>query len=193
MKHQIKHNGELVATIETHGDSVIVVHEPVNPDYSHLIGKWVRYCLEGFESEFFFSKWVKIKSVRFLRNETENGVVKPEGLHFRIYGNDCFNESLEYHESCFDLSNPRDTNPDEEDRVIPFDAVRWRKGDFVRVQMRDGREVMQLTEFECYDSYPLRGVYDGELGSWKKDGAYGTAERNKSRYDLMLVIKGGEQ
>jgi hypothetical protein len=79
------------------------------------------------------------------------------------------------------------------ERVIPFDIERWRKGDFVRVQTRDEREVMQLTEFNCTDSYPLRGVYNGVLGSWRTGGAYGFTERHKSRHDLMLVVKGGEK
>ena len=192
MKHEIRKDGELVATIETHGDSVIVVHEPVNPDYSHLIGKWVRYCLEGFESEFFFSKWVKIKSVRFLSSETENGVVKPEGLHFRIYGNDYFNESPEYHESCFDLSNPRDTNPDEEERVIDFDIELWRSRDYVRVQTREGMEVVQLTEFDCTDSHPLIGIFDDRIQTWKLNGGWKVGGLITS-VDLMLVVKGGEK
>jgi hypothetical protein len=194
MKHQIKHNGELVATIETHGDAVVVIHEPANPDYSHLIGKWVRYCLSGFESEFFFSKWVKIKSVQFLDHDMiEGSIMVNAGHQFTLHENPYLNDYEEYHESCFDLSDPRDTNPDEEERIIPFALERWRKGDYVSVQTRDGIEVMQLTEFECFDSFPLRGVYDGALGSWKKDGAYGLAERDKSRHDLMLVVKGGGQ
>jgi hypothetical protein len=291
MKHQIKHNGELVATIETHGDAVVVVHEPkweikpvqfaanrdthvectpeqraeiiriareygrgvygstekgvgsdvyinlfwnynhnyvcatcatpeddqsfnwvpfdefvarlkaewveekrepANPDYSHLIGKWVRYQLEGYEQDSFFSKWGKIESVRFLDHDMIDGSITVKaGLQFTLHENPYFNHYKEYHESCFDLSDPRDTNPDEEERVISFDIERWRRGDFIRVQTRDGIEVMQLTGFECCDSFPLRGVYDGALGSWKKDGAYGLAERNKSRHDLMLVVKGG--
>jgi hypothetical protein len=176
MKHEIRKDGELVATIETHGDAVVVVHEPANPDYSHLIGKWVR-CIGGSVTSQISGKWYQV-----LRNIFPGLVISDEnGDNDYVWF---------YPNSSFDLSSPRDTNPDEEERVIPFDAVRWRKGDFVRVQQRDGREVMQLTKFECCDSYPLRGVYDGELGSWKKDGAYGLTE---SRYDLMLVVKGGDQ
>jgi hypothetical protein len=181
MKHEIRKDGELVATIETHGDSVIVVHEPVNPDYSHLVGKWVQYYLEGYEQESFFSKWVKIESVRTTK----------AGLQLTLHENPYLNDYEEYHESCFDLSNPRDTNPDEEERVIPFALERWRSRDYVSVQTRDGQEVMDLTEFASIEL--LAGVIKGNrfTTNWLINGRIDLFFDKP--IDLMLVIKGGKQ
>lgn len=178
MKHEIRKDGELIATIETHGDAVVVIHEPQpevqpeKPDYSHLVGKWMR-CSWGE----YYGKWVK-----FLGKT--NGL--PEIFNIEVDG--CRIEHL--HISWLDLSNPRDTNPDEEERVIEFDIERWRKGDYVAVKTRDGREVTQLTEFKCESSHPIGGVLEDIFKTWKATGEL--AINGKNNKDLMLVVKGGQ-
>jgi hypothetical protein len=166
MKHEIRKDGELIATIETHGDAVVVVHEP-QPE-ENLIGKWVR-CLAG-AGVAKRNAWYKCI-----------GFWGDKGLNFQDFW-------LSW--NFIDLSNPRDTNPDEEERVIPFDIERWRKGDYVRVQTRGGREVTQLTWFEVKHNFPLFGVLNWTVESWKNNGHWTNSEMTNP-IDLTLVVKGG--
>lgn len=40
------------------------------------------------------------------------------------------------------------------------------------VQTRDGREVKQVTVFDCDEEFRVRGVVDGKLQSWTIDGTF---------------------
>ena len=59
-----------------------------------------------------------------------------------------------------------------ETTVIKFDYDRWKKGDYLRVVTRDGREVKQLTEFECRGDYSIYGSLENEVNCWFKDGRW---------------------
>jgi hypothetical protein len=179
---------EFVARLK--GEWVEPTKEPAQRDYSHLINKWVRYCYKGYEYYPFFDKWTQVKSVRFLAHDIMEGEeVRISGLQFKLHDNGYFSSLNEYNECCFDLTDIRDTNPDEVERIIPFDIERWRKGEFVRVQTRDGREVKQLTEFESVEfGERFSGVLNSSLQKWYEHGAFLDARIDDR--DLMLVVKG---
>jgi hypothetical protein len=245
MKHHIKDGDRLIATIETHGDAIVVVHEPqpteepktnllypqgleavvkdgeipksiwcnyngtkyeyrlVEPteepaqmdcgidnlgpismsptglrrhpaqrDYSHLINKWVKCSYFKYDG-----KWVKILS-------KANGIL--DNYQIAIDGSRIDHLHIKW----LDLSNPLDYNPDEVERIIPFDIERWRKSEFVKVQTRDGREVEQLKEYDCIMT-PFVGIIKGHSGvsCWHENGCYSNIGEEHS-HDIMLVVKG---
>ena len=173
---------EFVARLK--GEWVEQTEEPAQMNYSHLIGKWVMRI--GFSSHCYTQwKWYK--------------VVSDENPATGIAIIDCDNYPISCYESFvaqFDLTNPLDYNPDEVERIIPFDIERWRSGDFVRVQTRDGRlpdkfnEVEQLKEYDCILT-PLVGIIKGHTGvsCWGYNGKYGNLSEEHS-HDLVLVVKG---
>jgi hypothetical protein len=201
MKHHIKDGDRLIATIETHGQAVVVAHEPTEKpktnllypegleavvkdgemqneepaqDYSHLIGKWFQ-CICTNSVFFKLHNWYRC-------------IGNPNEIFAFIDSSGDPNGFVGDNHIYFDLSNPRDTNPDEIERIIPFDIERWRTGDFV--QTRDGREVEQLKEYDCTLT-PLVGIIKGQAGvsCWSYNGNYGNLSYEHS-HDLMLVIKG---
>lgn len=89
------------------------------------------------------------------------------------------------------FATDRDTNPDDDEHIIPFDIERWRSGDFVRVQTRDGREVEELKEFKCVGT-PLVALIEGQHGvvTYGIDGGFFIDDTERPE-DLMLVVKGG--
>jgi hypothetical protein len=137
--------------------------EPAQPDY---LGKWVK-CLWPLHK----GEWAKI---------VVNDIVQVEFSDFK---------TGHFQIKWFDLTDIRDTNPDEVERIIPFDIERWRSGEFVRVQTRDGREVKQLTEFESVKfGERFSGVFNLSLKQWYEHGAFLDARIDDR--DLMLVVKG---
>ncbi len=97
-------NGEVTTDDGTKFQITEVKSETVAPDYSHLVGKWVR-CSDSFDQDHFtIGKWYKCisnpaKPRAFLDNDMrENGF---------NYGDE--NKNPKY----FDLSNPLDYNPTE--------------------------------------------------------------------------------
>jgi hypothetical protein len=155
--------------------------QPSKPDYSRLIGKWVK-CKDNRGLE----DWEVGKYYPVTAIFPDGDPIIPSSLGL----NDCpigwggANE-------CFDLTDPRDTNPDEVERVIPFDLERWRSGDYVRVQVRDGAEVRQLTYFDYDGEFPFRGIVRGDIRVWRSTGIVSLNE--KTNTDLTLVIKGGAE
>ena len=152
--------------------SLFEPEKPSEPDYSHLIGKWIYCNHEDIEG------WVKViscSSIPFPQNLVVQKNGRYDGLHI----------------SHFNLKDPRDTNPDEAERVIPFDIERWRSGDFVRVQTREGDEVTQLVWLDCTAIYPFVGVSYGNKREWMTNGRF--LEHQEDPRDLILVIKGGEK
>jgi len=196
MKHHIKDGDRLIATIETHGDAIVVVHEPTiklltekpaQMDYSHLVGKRVKYVGK--------SDGVYTNGLYYEVISSDDQV---SGIGILDDGDDgsktcfCTHSSNGWQDflSRFDLSNPLDYNPDEQERIIPFDIERWRSGDFVRVQTRDGRMVEQLKGYDCIMT-PLVGIIKGHAGvsCWHENGCYSNIGEERS-HDIMLVVKG---
>lgn len=92
-KEQFEINGKKFQIIE-------VKEAEEQPDYSHLVGKWLR-CIElekGWNSFFEVGKWYKVEGF----NNTH-----PQHKGFE------FNRQSWAKYNFFDLSNPSDTNPDE--------------------------------------------------------------------------------
>jgi hypothetical protein len=54
------------------------------------------------------------------------------------------------------------------------------------VVTRDGREVTQLTKFDCDGNYPLCAVVDGKIISFTIDGTY-LSKRGECLYDLFMT------
>ena len=193
MKHLIKDGDRLIATIETHWDTVVVLHEPqpeAKPDYSHLIGKWVKYWLQQFKNHRFYGLWFRVNRVVW---KGERLIVYVDGWDDEEGTVNNVGDGVNDLSCCFDLSNPRDTNPDEEERVIPFDIERWRKGDYVRVQTRDGISVI-VFDTGIDGDYPIVGrktdPEDCTVLSWQRNGIFHTEKMGQS-FDLTLVVKGG--
>jgi hypothetical protein len=68
--------------------------------------------------------------------------------------------------------------------MIPFNIDKFRAG--AKVITRDGREVKQLTEFDCDERYPLSGVVKRELVSWTIEGLeWGKLSEDVSDNDLF--------
>jgi hypothetical protein len=225
MKHHIKDGDRLIATIETHGQAIVVVHEPQpteepktnllypegleavvkdgeipksiwcnyngtkyeyrpQRDYSHLVGKWVMRI--GFSNACYTQwKWYKVVS----DDNPVTGIAILDCDNSPITCKDTFDD-YEAFVAQFDLTDIRDTNPDEVERIIPFDVERWRKGEFVRVQTRDGREVEQLKEFKCVGT-PLVALIEGlhTIIGYGIDGSHAD-DYTRRPEDLMLVVKG---
>jgi hypothetical protein len=194
MKHEIKLGDKLIATIETHDGAVVTIVEPQgkvtdahsslvldelqNPDYSHLIGKWVM----SIESKWGFrkGKWYKMfdSLVGELGALDENGEVH------------CFYRPKEW----FNLTDPRDTNPDEPKEVrIPFSIERYDSGDFIRYETRDGRvpENVYVRKYRS-NMWPVVVTLPDQLCVLSIGGYYTRAEC-KSVLDLLMVIKDGDK
>ena len=69
-------------------------------------------------------------------------------------------------------------------KLLPFNLQRALAGD--KVVTRGGREVTQLTRFDCKTSFTVVGVMDGAVHTWKEDGRY---VEQSSRYDLFMAPK----
>lgn len=159
------------------------------PDYSHLIGKWVKCysdpTLKYRESDpgkvvnFPVGKWFHVSE------QHPNGYLVVDGPAPYSEGLSFFCSNAELF---FDLSNPRDTNPDDlpDEVKIPFDYERWKAGDFIRVETEDGKAVEKLTDFEV-GNYPLHGVYCGIVTNWMKGGYI--AAKELSPTNLTLIVK----
>jgi hypothetical protein len=191
MKHLIKDGDRLIATIETHWDTVVVLHEPqpeAKPDYSHLIGKWVKYWLQQFKNHRFYGLWFRVNRVVW---KGERLIVYVDGWDDEEGTVNNVGDGVNDLSCCFDLSNPRDTNPDEEERVIPFDIERWRKGDFGLIRTRNGKDIWKLEQFDC-DLTPLIGLVANHnaVSSWNENGCF-VNDMTEHALDLTLVVKGG--
>lgn len=68
--------------------------------------------------------------------------------------------------------------------LIPFDLEKALAGD--QVVTRDGREVSQVTLFECEEQFPIRAVINGEIEAFTKTGEYFATGES---YDLDLFMK----
>lgn len=165
--------------------------EMAQPDYSRLIGKWVRYCLNGLEDKPFFGKWAQIKQVEDMGGSIEIWINELDvfgDLHHGSFTNDL-------HGTCFDLSNPRDTNPDEQiETRIPFSIERYDSGDFLRYETRDGREVKCVVLNDVENDFPVTGYLVGEKGPFCFNTNGNSGDGFERISDLfMVVIKGGEE
>jgi len=176
---------EFVARLK--GEWVEPTEESAQRDYSHLVGKWVKCVSDSLYD--LYGKWFKISYM--------DGFGDPYLAHCHLLtGKMVGVKGYPFFKSSFDFSNPLDYNPDEVERIIPFDVERWRSGDFVRVQTRDGRlpdkfnEVEQLKEYDCILT-PLVGIIKGHTGvsCWGYNGKYGNLSEEHS-HDLVLVVKG---
>ena len=106
-------NGE---TIEVNGKkiSLTVVEQEPESDYSHLVGKYVRYWLKGFEHDSVFNKWHKIEKVDIKKK------VQPNEYDLEIWAEkqtyefvNKVSKGINNETCCFDLNNPLDYNPTE--------------------------------------------------------------------------------
>jgi hypothetical protein len=149
-----------------------------------LIGKWARYCLPNYKGTTFYGKWAKIKSYKVVR-----GQEKRNGIHLCLEYNPFFYDYDEYHETCFDLNDLRNTNPDAPiEKTIAFEYNRWKSGNFVRVVNGEGIEVKQLTEFDLVpECKPLVGVVKGMFSQYYINGIYAYMDQFQSK-SLRLVI-----
>ena len=203
MKHEIKDGDRLIATIETHGQAVVVVHEPEIKPVQFADGKFtftqstpeqrkeiiriakqyerpIFHTTEGDADEYPYAGWDR--SNRCLCATRATPVDRPEYLWLP------FDEFV---------ARLKGEWVNEVERIIPFDVERWRSGDFVRVQTRDGRlpdkfnEVEQLKEYDCILT-PLVGIIKGHTGvsCWGYNGKYGNLSEEHS-HDLVLVVKEG--
>lgn len=83
----------------------VVEAEQPQPDYSHLVGKWIR-CTElenGWNSFFEVGQWYKVEGIN-------NNRPQHKGFDFNSQSWAKFN--------FFDLTNPQDTNPDEVKKIL---------------------------------------------------------------------------
>lgn len=67
--------------------------------------------------------------------------------------------------------------------LLPFTLDGWRSG--LVPCTADGREVKQLTLFECDQGYPLIGVVDGDMLDWDTNGDH----RNSSYKERYLRLR----
>jgi hypothetical protein len=198
MKHHIKDGDRLIATIETHGEAIVVVHEPqkeIKPvqfaddkftftqstpeqrkEIIRIAKRYERpifHTTEGDADKYPYAGWDR--SNRCLCATSRTPVDHPEYLWLP------FDEFV---------ARLKGEWVDDVERIIPFDVERWRKGEFVRVQTRDGREVEQLKEYDCILT-PLVGIIKSHAGvsCWGYNGKYANLSEEHS-HDLMLVVKG---
>lgn len=149
--------------------------EKPEPDYSHLVGKWVRCYADARGLNLPVGKWSYVKGYDYQGD-----------LIFEIEGSSS-KFGWRRPEDTFDLTDPRDSNPLEPiETIIPFDYDRWKSGDYVRVVNGRGQEVKQLTEFDCTNDFPMIGVVESKWESFKKSGAYFI--NNSSLSSLHLVV-----
>jgi hypothetical protein len=195
MKHHIKDGDRLIATIETHGEAIVVVHEPEIKPVQFADGKFtftqstpeqrkeiiriakqyerpIFHTTEGDADEYPYAGWDR--SNRCLCATRATPVDRPEYLWLP------FDEFV---------ARLKGEWVNEVERIIPFDIERWRSGEFVRVQTRDGREVKQLTEFESVKfGERFSGVLNSSLQKWYEYGAF--LDARIDHRDLVLVVKG---
>lgn len=69
--------------------------------------------------------------------------------------------------------------------LLPFTLEAWDHGRGLQPCTADGREVKQLTLFECIQDYPLYGVVDGLLYEWNTVGEH----RNSSYKGRFLRLR----
>jgi hypothetical protein len=202
MKHEIKDGDRLIATIETHGQAIVVVHEPqkeIKPvQFADDRDTYVECTPEQraeiirVADEYGRELYDVSKDVEFYRqtyknlawNMDDDGPYLYETNRTKLEDAGCL--WLPFDEF---VSRLKGEWADDVERIIPFDAERWRSGDFVRVQTRDGREVKQLTEFESVKfGERFSGVFNLSLKQWYEHGAFLDARIDDR--DLMLVVKG---
>lgn len=84
----------------------VVEAEQPQPDYSHLVGKWVK-CVGDMSNDCVIGKWYPVVSSRYsyitIKDEVEN-----------------FEWNAQYliENKLFDLTNPQDSNPDEVKKIL---------------------------------------------------------------------------
>jgi len=66
---------------------------------------------------------------------------------------------------------------------IPFTFSAWDKDRSQKVWTSDGREVTQVTYFECINKSRILGIVENKLYSWRKDGMW---VETPSGLDLFL-------
>jgi hypothetical protein len=161
------------------------------PDYSHLIGKWVKYTHQEYKHDNWFGRWAQIKSCRYLEFDAYEGCnLKNAGWQFKLQPNKFFDDFEEYHERCFDLSNPLDYNPDEPKEVrIPFSADRMHEA--IRFETRHGSEVKCVVVNDVDMMFYVTGFPDGFSNAltWDKNGRHDQHE--ESILDLFMWVKEG--
>ena len=89
----------------------------------------------------------------------------------------------------FDLTNPRDTNPDEPVKVkIPFDASRMAEA--VRFETRDGGEVKSVVVNDVEAQYRVTGFQHGDHcpSYWDINGSR-VGDGYLRNADLFMVVK----
>lgn len=71
-------------------------------------------------------------------------------------------------------------------KTKPFNLEEALNG--AKVVTRDGREVLQLTKFECLNLYSLVGVVDGAIQKWTSEGIFDN-QISESHLDLFLAVE----
>lgn len=235
------------------GVSVRVEQAEKKTDYSHLVGKWVRYTHKAQYCNAKTGKWYRVIDAIGGTLSFATGSLNDE--------NGWYNPGR-----YFDLSDPRDTNPDQKphqlkggdavectpeqraeiirvadecgltvagatrgrlleyptsvysnlfwgrnhDEIFGLKAkdkltedefnwhtvphfiskMRWKAGDFLRVQTRNGKVVDELTYFRA-NTFCFAGVIARALRMWDIFGLFNGMVQPE--FDLMLVVKGGEK
>jgi hypothetical protein len=72
-------------------------------------------------------------------------------------------------------------------KLEKFDLEKALNG--AKVVTRDGREVSQLTKFECINLYSLVGVVDGVIKRWTEQGKFDTEPVEESHLDLFIAVE----
>lgn len=117
-KEQFEINGKKFQIIE-------VKEAEQQPDYSHLVGKWVK-CVDSYNGLVSIGKWYHIEQLDY---NSEISVRCNNGnLHSCSKGNSA---------NFFDLSNPSDTNPDEKTVWEKANEAMWKYGGGQRVASMD--------------------------------------------------------
>lgn len=96
-----------VTMADPNAKPVEVLLEKIQPDYSHLVGKFVR-CVKDTLNSHTREMWYSVKDVQGSTIIIDNNINRPVK----------WNISLSTVHDCFDLSNPSDTNPDEKKKIL---------------------------------------------------------------------------
>ena len=75
-------------------------------------------------------------------------------------------------------------------KKVKFDYDRWKSGDYIKVVTRDGREVLELTEFKTLILYAVIGSVNGQDRCYTKKGEYIIGEEGPA--DLFLIVADNE-